>query len=161
MKHLKQLIFYLMVIVAFTPQMRGQTSINSGAIITNSVNSGSSETSIGQLFYQQNQTGNTIEFQGVIQPLSTEVLSVDETSSLALESKVFPNPTSNNVQLHLKEFNGTLTYKVYNMIGKQMLYNRIEALETTIPLSGMATGVYVLHILQDNKPIKTVKIIKQ
>lgn len=161
MKQSKQLLFYLFFLFVFSHQMRSQTSINAGAILISSTNSGSSETSVGQLFYQQNQNSSTLEFQGVIQPLTTEVLSVDDTSTLALESQVFPNPTTNNVQLHLKEFNASLTYKVYNILGKEMLFKRIEALETTIPLAAMATGVYVLHILQDSNPIKTVKIIKQ
>ncbi len=160
MKDSKQLLFYLIMVLAFSFQMRSQTSINAGAIVTSSSSSGSSETSIGQMFYQRNQNATTIEFQGVIQPLSTEVLSVDDTSTLALESVVFPNPTTDNVQLHLKEFNGALTYKVYSVLGKEVLYNRIEALETTIPFYSMATGVYILHILQDGKPIKTVKIVK-
>ena len=160
MKHFKILIFYLIVCGSIV-SLQAQLAVNTGAIIATNANGESTEASIGQVFYQQNQNAGGIEIQGVIQPLTTEVLSVEENNPLALESTVFPNPTSNNVELRLTSYNNKLSYKVYNVLGKTVLSQPISGLQTSIPLADKASGIYILQIMEDSRPVKTVKIIKQ
>ena len=74
--------------------------------------------------------------------------------------KLYPNPTSSELilQTELKE---NLTLEIYNVIGQQILKQKITETETKINLKEQANGIYFVKVLEEGKTIYHSKIIKQ
>jgi len=90
--------------------------------------------------------------------LETEQLAKDREAIDALSPGcfvIFPNPTSNELQLDLKEHIGrTANVQIHNELGEDMLKMRIDEIssETTrFDVSSFAAGIYVITIQIDGQ----------
>lgn len=62
--------------------------------------------------------------------------------------RVFPNPTSNVVNLYLNGYgNEVETYEIYNISGQLMTAAAVEAKSATIDVSAWNTGIYVVRVV--------------
>ena len=93
------LLIYLCSFLTFTIYSQNAV-ISSGAGATGS--GGNSSYSIGQLFFSNNSGSNGSVDQGVQHPIELITLSIQEDLLLIASAKVFPNPTTNKVQLRLE-----------------------------------------------------------
>ena len=113
--------------------------------------------SIGQAnFITATATEGTIN-QGLQQPYEIYALfGVDETIS------IFPNPTiAGYVTLKIvSDESMDFSYELFDMQGKQLVTRKVEAKETTIPMSEFAIGTYFIRVLHDEQARKNFKIIK-
>jgi dienelactone hydrolase len=77
------------------------------------------------------------------------VLGVAENS---YEITVFPNPTTNVINLNVE---GEVNYKLYNSIGQLVLENLLNDNNKQVDLSNFSEGIYYIRISD-----KTIKVIK-
>lgn len=74
---------------------------------------------------------------------------------------VFPNPTSGEVNIthNLNLENGKVNFKVYNMLGVEVLNENLTSTNNEVQLNNLKSGVYFYTITQNNQTIKTDKLM--
>lgn len=123
---------------------------------------GSVSYSIGQLVYTTNTGTNGSIAQGVQQPFEIAVITaLIEAKEITLGYSVYPNPVSENVQLNTENYETqNLTYQLLDISGKLLERKKIIGNETIISMGNFTHAAYFLKITDNNKEIKTFKIIK-
>lgn len=137
-----------------------ETTASSGGNATGT--NGTVSYTIGQVVYTTN-TGTTGSVaQGVQQPFEIQTLLGAENFNINLQIAVFPNPTTNWLQLDIKNYGfEKLNYQIFDINGKMVLQNKISTETTTISMENLSTNIYLLKVLDNNKEVKTFKIIKK
>jgi hypothetical protein len=148
-------LFFLIFTLKFHAQ---QNTVSSGGDFTGT--SGSVSFSIGQIDYLKINNGSGAINQGVQQPYQILDNSVNE-SDLNFNLTIGPNPSFDmlvvtadyskmkNIEGHITDQNGKI------VIEKQKL-----SINNTFDLVDLASGSYFLNIENDQKRIKSYKIIK-
>ncbi len=75
------------------------------------------------------------------------------------EANIFPNPTSELLNIKTADFKG-VTYSLYDGMGKLVLENKLSSQQTSIQVSHLATGSYSLVLADKNHKLKTFQLIK-
>lgn len=136
-----------------------ESTSTSGGVATGS--GGSSSYSVGQLVYTTNTGSNGSIAQGSQQSFEISTLSNPELTGLTLEAVTYPNPTTDYIILQLKDANlSGLTYTMYDIQGKKITKGQVLQDKTQIPMLRLEMGTYILKVNQNNKELKTFKIIK-
>ncbi len=87
----------------------------------------------------------------------TDTLLVEEENNI----NVFPNPTNSNITIEFnKEFDNA-EFILFDIIGKELLYQNINGTEVKIDLSKLNPGIYFYSIKGNSFETITGKIIKQ
>ena len=116
---------------------------------------------VGQLVYTSNSGSNGSVAEGVQQPYEIYTTVGIEITNISLDFIAYPNPTSSNIVLSIIDFNNEkLNYQLYDMNGKLLKINKVNAINTTIDMSELPVSNYVLNINNDSSTIKSFKIIK-
>jgi hypothetical protein len=118
---------------------------------------------IGQVVYTS-ITGTTgFITQGVQQPFEiTVITAIEEASGIILELSVYPNPANDFVILKVKNYESVnLSYKLFSINGTLIQSEKVEGEEIQIPMWNIVSGTCLLKIIDNNKEIKTFKIIKK
>lgn len=97
--------------------------------------------------------------QGPQVPIEILVLSINDPAFNDVTLRVFPNPTANFVTLKSGKHTD-LSYQLFDLHGK-LLKNKKNTSGEKIALEKFKSGTYLLKIIQNNKEIKTFKIIKK
>jgi len=122
---------------------------------------GAASYSMGQLVYTTNTGTAGSVSQGVQQPYEIYMTSVNDIKDVSLICSTYPNPTSNVLILVVKNSEmKDCHYQFLDMNGKQILNNTIVNAETQIPMSKLLAGIYFLKVYNENKEVKTFKIVK-
>lgn len=123
---------------------------------------GSVSYTVGQIVYNSNAGSNGSVSQGVQQPFEISVISgLDEGEGINLTCSAYPNPTTDFLTLKVGVIKTeNLAYQLYDIGGKLLVSNKVEGNETTICMSNLVQSVYFLKLTNNNKEIKTFKIIK-
>jgi hypothetical protein len=128
---------------------------------------GSVSYSVGQVVYTTDIGTNGSVAAGVQQPFEISVLTgLDDFEGITLICSAYPNPTSDFLILKIEgDLKTQYTASLYGMTGNLLRTQQVEATETRIDMSSLATATYFLKIFQTNKlsslpVIKTFKIIK-
>ncbi len=137
----------------------GQTSMNaSGGSVSNAT--GSISYSIGQVAYQSTSNTSGSVSQGVQQAYEISTLSLEE-NKFNFTLTAFPNPTSENLNLRVGNFNQEkLNYKLMDAQGKTIEQGAIISQETTLDLQQLPTATYFVEVHNEVKKVQTFKIIK-
>jgi hypothetical protein len=124
---------------------------------------GTASYSVGQVVYTTATGTNGSVAQGVQQPYEiSEVLSSPDFSELVKDLKIFPNPTTDVLTLSMSNAtNLALDYQIVDMNGKVILTQKSIGNETNITVSSFPSAIYFLKITNQNKEVKTFKIIKK
>ena len=89
-----------------------------------------------------------------------EELSVQELNKK--EFSIHPNPATNSLFVSSKTPSVTLKIKTYTLAGKLIgTQNVTMAKQASIDVSSLSSGIYFLHIEDENGRIETKKFIKQ
>lgn len=153
---------FLFILLAFlsVPKMHAQQAVVvSGENATGS--GGSSNYSIGQVAYLAvNGTGGSIN-EGVQQAFDIFTLGVDNFPEIILQMTVYPNPATSFVNLKLDNSNfQNLQYQLFDMQGRTIANEKIANPETQIEMENLPPAIYLLHVINENRIIKSFKIIK-
>lgn len=117
---------------------------------------------IGQIVYTTYTGTNGSVAQGVQQTYEISVVNgIEEAKDISLEIIVYPNPATDYVRLKIKNYDiQNLRHQLYDNNGSLLRDNKVEGSETNIVMGNLAPGIYFLKITDNNKVIKTFKIIK-
>ncbi len=162
MKTKKLILLLPIVLCLYTYGMVAQNSVNAaGGDIVSGAN-GSISYSVGQTVYKANSGTTGSELQGVQQPFEiSEVLSSENFPQLVQDLVVFPNPTTNELFISLKNLdNAPIDYQIIDINGKVLVSEKNIANLTTIPVANLAASIYFLKIITLNQEVKTFKIVK-
>lgn len=150
----------LLFIIICAPKLIAQTAIvASGGNATGS--GGSSSYSVGQVVYTNAIGSNGSNNQGVQQPVEIFTLGNDDFPAITLTMSVFPNPTTAGVNLSIVNYNSeNISYQLFDFNGRIVKSDKINQKETEISLDNLSNGIYLLTVSDNNKPLKTFKIVK-
>jgi len=122
---------------------------------------GSSNYTVGQVVYTTNSGSNGSVAQGVQQPYEISITSGISETAINLEMSIYPNPTANILQLSVEtEKLQGLSYQLYDLQGKIIETKKVSVSNTTINMEGLSRATYFLKVSNNNKIVKTFKVIK-
>ena len=155
---LKVIVFSLLFLVEFTFAQSVLTATGGEAVGTG----GSLSYTIGQVNYiKASGIGGTAS-QGVQQAFTITVLGNDDFSSIELKAVVFPNPTTNYINLIITNVaSEDLSYRLFDINRRLISSHKITSQETIIPMERLASATYLLYVLDQNSQLKVFKIIKE
>jgi hypothetical protein len=117
--------------------------------------------SVGQIVYTTNTGTNGSVAQGVQQPFEISIVPGEDGNSIELELTVYPNPTNNFLILNVGNSElSTLSYQLYDNIGKILKSRKMISSSETIGMVNLPSAIYFLKVSNNNKEVKTFKIIK-
>lgn len=122
---------------------------------------GSVSYTVGQVAYTTTSGENGTVAQGVQQPFEIQTLLGVKNFNINLQMSVYPNPTTSALSLQIKDIDlNEMKYELFDMNGRLVAKNKIVAENTTMQLNDFQAAMYVINILQNNKVVKSFKIIK-
>ncbi|MBK7233534.1 MAG: T9SS type A sorting domain-containing protein [Saprospiraceae bacterium] len=138
------------------------TTLSSGA--TASGTGGTSDYSVGQVFYTTATGPNGASNQGVQQPYQVTTSVGDELDQVKLVMKVYPNPTMSGLVLIIDPNSNSsikgMNLQIYDINGKRLFSEKILKYETPINMESLVASYYILNVYQASKLIKSFKILK-
>ncbi len=151
---------FLFLLITINSVIQAQESINSsGENLSN--NSGTLNYTIGQIDYETITDANGSLSQGVQQPYEFFAVGTDNFPFFTLSAIVFPNPTTDKLQLKIENYDvDDLNIKMFDIQGKFIFQQKLVENNTLLDLKNIATGTYLLHISDQYLTLKTFKIIK-
>jgi hypothetical protein len=139
-----------------------ETIITSGSNATGS--SGTVTYSIGQVFYTYIGEESVYNVaQGIQHQEKDANLGTPEVDKPTTEIFVFPNPTIDFVTVRMTGLeleSGQRSYKLYDIQGRLLKQNTINQTEAQVSFSYLSPSIYILVLYNDNKILKSFKIIK-
>ncbi len=122
---------------------------------------GTASYSIGQVFYITSFSENHSEAQGVQQPYEISVVASVDQLEFTLNLSAFPNPTNDFLTLQIEDnYLDNLKLNLFDTHGRLLSVQQISNELTQIDMQSLPPAVYFLSVLQNNREIKTFKIIK-
>ncbi|MFZ6053165.1 T9SS type A sorting domain-containing protein [Halocola ammonii] len=115
--------------------------------------------------YSESQTPlETLQqFADEVEPYLCEteplITSIDEPETNQLNVSVFPNPTSDLINIELDGTNNG-TIELLDLTGKVIVSEVFQSNQSTLDLSGEARGIYLLKVQSDGL-VRTFKIVKE
>jgi hypothetical protein len=104
---------------------------------------------------------NGLVAQGVQQPYTISVVLGIEDNSIQLNFTAYPNPTINFLTLNVGNAElSTLNFLLYDLSGKLIESRKILSSTETISMENLPTALYFLRVTNNDKEVKTFKIIK-
>ena len=158
MKQKKIKLSVLLLGLGLTAQAQQTTTATGGNA---SGSGGTVAYSIGQIVYTTNMGTNGSVAQGVQQPYEISIVLGIDNHSIKLELTAYPNPTTNFLTLNVgKAELSTLNFQLYDISGKLIENRKIISNTETIGMENFPSATYFLKVTNNNKEIKTFKIIK-
>ncbi len=156
---MKEFVFTLFMITAvvFTS---AQQVISAGGQ-TNTAGNIELSWTLGEPVIETVSEGTTVLTQGFHQSKLT-VTAIDALSLTEMELKVYPNPTSDFVVVHINNAEVTARFALFDFSGKMLSQKPITATDTRLDMLQYASGTYVLKLFDEEEhPIQSFKIIKR
>jgi hypothetical protein len=158
MKYKKVKLGILLLGLGLTAQAQQATTATSGNA---SGSLGTMAYSVGQIVYTTNTGTKGSVAQGVQQPYEISIVLGVENNAIKLELTAYPNPTANFLTLNVGETElSTLNFQLYDMSGKLIESRKILSSNETIAMENLLPATYFLKVTNNNKEVKTFKIIK-
>ncbi len=104
-----------------------------------------------------NWAGGLAYFRGVVPPDSSFSTAPNYQPTTV---RIFPNPVTHTLQVEYQEFKEQSVWQLYDLSGRQLLTGSLRHRLSTLDLSTLASGVYILSITNQNNIIKRFKVIK-
>lgn len=122
---------------------------------------GSTSYSVGQIVYPTIYGATGSVMQGVQQPFEIQTVLGIDNFNISLELSVYPNPTTDVLYLQVKKPDfEAIQYLLFDSNGRLLESNRITTTTTAIQMERYPKSVFLLKVLDNNKEVKTFKIIK-
>ena len=154
-------IITLLFILTFTMNVSAQQTANaSGKNV--SQNNTSVSYSIGEVYYNTTSNANSVITQGIQQPYEIYLISGIGNEKDVMLITAFPNPTSTVLKLLIQDIKlDGLNYKLYDLLGKEILSGDIQKNQTELDLNNLMPAVYFIKVFRYNSNLKYFKIIKK
>jgi hypothetical protein len=162
MQHRQLLLHVILLLIIGVTGLHAQEAISAaGGDATGS--GGSVSYTIGQVGYTSNTGIDGSVAEGVQQPFEISTISgIEEARGINLNCLAYPNPTAEFLFLKVDNYNKeNLWYKLYDITGRLLENRKIVDNETTIDMIDFLPAAYFLKVLDNDKVVKTFKIVKQ
>jgi Secretion system C-terminal sorting domain len=117
--------------------------------------------SLGQVAYITTTGSTGTVAQGIQQSYEIVTLGANNFPEITLNIVLYPNPATSFVNLKIEKTDiYRLEFQLFDINGKQILNQKINQIETKIEIQNLPSTIYYLNVLDQNKKIKTFKIIK-
>ena len=135
--------------------------VTAGKTISSST--GSVSYSVGQVVFTTLSGTNGSVTQGVQQPYEIFVATaIPEAAGIDLKMSAYPNPVTDHLTLKISDYESdNLYYRLFDMNGKLLKMKKVTEPQTQVIMQDLKPAVYFLKIIDNNKEIKTFKIIKR
>lgn len=102
---------------------------------------------------------DSVVCDGVLYLLPTDLKDIN----LSHRFKIYPNPSKGllNLEYELQNVQENTRVEIRNTLGAIVVKENIFTKTTTLDISHLSGGAYILSILQDNKTVVNLKLIKQ
>lgn len=142
------------------------TSIHAQSAIVSTggdvLSNGSLSYSVGQLVGETYKGTNGSLSMGVQQPFEIQIVNGIKDTRISLSMQAFPNPTTDYLTLKSENFDFTnAAIQLYDMEGRLLWHKAMATNEARISLLDFAAAIYILRIMDNQKEIKSFKIIKK
>ena len=142
-------------------QVKAQEAVVTSGGNTSGTN-GNVSYSVGQIVYTTNTGATGSVAQGVQQPFEIQTMLGAENFNINLQLAVYPNPTTNWLQLEVKNTDFTnLSYQLFDLNGKMIYNQKVTAETSSIQMERLPAAIFLLKVVSNNKEVKTFKIIKK
>ncbi len=124
---------------------------------------GSATYTVGQIADQRVEAGGKFIIEGVQQPYEIQTVGINNYPGIQLEAVLYPNPTTQYVRLRISNFDIPdygLAAQLYDLNGRLLQVFEVTDLETQMDLSPYASASYQLRVMDNDRMLKTFKIIK-
>ena len=116
--------------------------------------------SIGQVVYTYNYGTDVIVAQGIQQPFEISILGLDNYQ-INLVMQTYPNPTKDYLVLNVHALDlSNMIFQLYDVNGRLIETRTMFSPIETICMMNLPSSVYVLKVTNNNKEVKSFKIIK-
>lgn len=165
MRHKKFKLSLVLLFVLGINGLKAQQSIN--ATGDNASGSGGSVSySVGQVVYTTTKDANGMVARGVQQPFEILIITgIEEAKGINLICSVYPNPTTDYLTLKIDASSSiriqNLSYRLFDMNGRLSGTGKLERRETQIAMVNLVPETYLLEVFDQNKILKSFKIIKR
>ncbi len=96
-----------------------------------------------------------------VEVIRTDVLAVED-NQINLELSVFPNPTTDFVNISLTGVNSGYSVNLYSITGQVVKRETYTGQENRLQVSDLTNGIYLLEVIDENTNTRTVRrIIKR
>ena len=155
MKKIIVLIIFGCSIISIQAQ---QTTVSAGGDASGI--GGTFSYSIGQVVYTYNYGTDVIVAQGVQQPFEISTLGLDNYQ-INLVMQTYPNPTRDYLVLNVHALDlSNMIFQLYDVNGRLIETRTMFSPIETICMMNLPSSVYVLKVINNNKEVKSFKIIK-
>ncbi len=110
---------------------------------------------VGFRFTSTNQESATWEVDDIL-ITGVELTGLNEEDNFTAEISMFPNPAVNTVNISSNE---QLSYRVYSLLGNAVTESVVFKGNANIDLSGMNSGIYLVHFSDNNGNMKIEKLV--
>ena len=146
--------------LAITQIYTQESVVSSGG--NSSGSNGNVSYSIGQLFYKTVNGATANLSSGVEQPFEIQIVLGQDNFNINLELLVYPNPTTDIIYLKINESTfESIQYQLFDINGRLVENNKVSENSTIIQMGKYPDAIYLLKVIENNKEIKTFKIIKR
>jgi hypothetical protein len=149
--------FVLIVFFSSLISFAQQNTLAAGANASSA--EGSISYSIGQIDFSNVSSSSGSVNQGVQQPFEFFVSSVLEFGNENSFS-IFPNPTNEVLNISQSFFSEKIEMRLFDMSGRLVLSDQLNAPQHQIDLRILSQGVYNLTLIENNQILTSFKVIK-
>jgi hypothetical protein len=147
----------------FTQQLQAQqATLSSGG--NGNGTGGSFAYSVGQTVYTAQSNSATSLSKGVQQGFEIFLITgIEDEDRFGLAATVFPNPTSNYLTVEIKNYSSDTAMEIFlfDAKGQQVHRQQVVDVQTQLQMEHLSPALYVLKLIQGNKLVKVVKVIKK
>jgi hypothetical protein len=125
-----------------------------------SFNNGTSQLdwTLGEPATLTHNTGSNNLTQGFHQPnLSVTAINTLETT---FSVTIFPNPSTDYIQIHFKDLKTNVTIELFSSDGKLLESKKINNNEIRLDMTSYKAGAYLLSVKDEHSKIKNYQVIK-
>ena len=116
---------------------------------------------LGEVVINSFTADNTTLTQGFHQPVIL-VTSVNDFTQSADKVTAFPNPATELVFLKVNNINDSkLRYEIYNQEGELIAQKEFSSETTEISFRKLIPATYIIEVFENDRKLKSFKIIKQ
>ncbi|WP_298140097.1 T9SS type A sorting domain-containing protein [Flavobacterium sp.] len=153
---------YILLIIALTANGFAQSNIVATGGNAVAMDNASLSYSIGQIDYIPLNSASGSLNLGNQQPYEIYVLDIENPNDI-IKYSLFPNPTTNQIELSLFEIDfSKMKYVLFDVNGKLLFENTISNETTVISMESLSASIYFLSVMDEKSNIiKSFKIIKK
>ena len=159
---MKRQILFFMLLFLSGGALSAQLQVIATAGDVNENDNGSISWTLGETVVGTLETSDGIVTQGFQQSNLEVTTTVEEPEDLDIQTTAYPNPVQNQLTVEVQnQENLELHYQLFDLNGKLLQEEPVEASRFTLSLGEYPAGQYILQIRSDQELIKSFNIVKR